>query len=90
MATLCCCAGSRTGTLTGDARDRELLKAATADYLQAKYLPNLLGARRRSLFTQAKTLLTEVLNDDAASLKSKQEAADMLDNVNSRLESVSN
>lgn len=76
---------TQTGDVSGDARDRALLNAGTADYLQAKYLPNLFG-RRHALLERAKTQFEEVLNDGAATPKSKREAADMLDKVNIRLE----
>lgn len=89
LATLWSCTASRTGTLIGDALDRQLLKTATADYLQAKYLPDLFFARRRSLLMRSKMSFVEVLNDSGATPKSKREAADMLGKVNSQLENIS-
>jgi hypothetical protein len=83
----CATSHAQTGDLSGDARDRALLKSGTADYLQAKYLPDLLG-RRHSLLERAKTQFEEVLNDAAATPKSKREATDMLDKVNGRLEGL--
>jgi hypothetical protein len=73
---------TQTGDLSGDARDRALLKSGTADYLQAKYLPDVFG-RRHMLLERAKTQFEEVLNDGGASPKSKREAADMLDKLSS-------
>jgi hypothetical protein len=88
MALLCGCWGSQasrnTGGLTGDARDRQLLITATADYVQAKFAPKLFGSRQK-LLENSKSLFEEVLNDEAASPKSKREAADMLNKVNARL-----
>ena len=90
LAVLCCCWGSQTSRnanangLTGDARDRQLLLTATGDYLKAKYGPDFLGMRRRML-ERAKALFEEVLNDGAASPKSKREAADMLSKVSEKL-----
>jgi hypothetical protein len=95
VALLCGCSGSQAShnangnTLTGDARDRQLLVTATDDYLEAKFTPNFFGMRRK-LLERAKALLEEVLNDDAASPKSKGEAADMLSKVNERLTLGSN
>lgn len=90
---LCGCATSshatQTGDLSGDAHDRGLLNAGTTAYLQAKYLPEMFG-RRHALLERAKTQFEEVLNDAAASPKSKREAADMLEKVNIRLEGSSN
>jgi hypothetical protein len=90
FALLYGCLGSRAshstnnGALTGDARDRQLLVKATDDYLEAKYAPNFFGMRRK-LLERAKTSLEEVLGDDAASVKSKTEATDMLGKVNEKL-----
>lgn len=78
---------TRTGGndgLTGDARDRQLLLSGTGDYLKAKFGPDFFGMRRKMLL-HAKALFEEVLSDDAASPKSKREAADMLSKVNARL-----
>ena len=86
-ALLCGCRASQaahTDNLTGDARDRELLKTATSEYLEAKFGGNMFGMGD-SLLRRAKTQLEEVLADDAASPKSKREASDMLDKVDSRL-----
>jgi len=78
LAVLCSCAAS------ADPRDRRLLKAGTAAYLEAKYGPSAFGIRH-SLLERSKALFDEVLRDDAASDKSKREATDMLNKVNGRL-----
>ena len=70
--------------LAGDARDRQLLGTGIADYMRAKFAFDFFGSRHRSL-VRAQALFEEVLNDGAASPKSKREAADMLAKVNARL-----
>jgi hypothetical protein len=89
-ASLCGCKGpqatynTHAAPLTGDARDRQLVLSATSSYLEARYVGNIFGMQH-SLLKRSQTLLQEVLNDDAASLKTKGEAADMLGKVDSRL-----
>jgi len=78
LAVLCSCAAK------GEPRDQRLLKAGVAAYLEAKYGPNVFGMRH-SLLERSKALFEDVLSDDAASAKSKREAADMLNKVNNRL-----
>jgi len=52
-------------------------------------MPDVFGSRH-TLLEKAKFLFEEVLNDNAASEKSRREAADMLDKVNARLEGAAN
>lgn len=91
VTLLCSCVGSRAprdnsaGQVTGEARDRQLVTAATASYLRAKYFGAAFGMRRPFL-EQSAALLHEVLSDNAASAKTRYEAEDMLRKVNDMLE----